>query len=68
MSRIIRRAIPPAEMVARRMCKQCGSEIEYERSDLWHGDQRDPGSWAKCPVCNETFDARELTWAPKEAT
>jgi DNA-directed RNA polymerase subunit RPC12/RpoP len=66
MARVIRRLPPPAEHVARHTCMRCGSEVEYERSDMWHGDQRDPGSWVACPVCKATIDATKLTWKPKD--
>jgi len=66
MPRIIRRVPPPSEHVARHTCSGCGSEIEYDRKDVNHGDQRDPGAWVTCPVCNVTIDAARLTWKLKD--
>jgi hypothetical protein len=67
VSRVISRKPAPAEFVALHTCTHCDSVVEYERTDLWHGDQRDPGSWSKCPVCERTFDATRLDWKPKES-
>ena len=51
--KILKRGIPPAEMIYRVKCRQCNSELEFARAEAQlTNDQRD-GDYLTviCPVC-----------------
>lgn len=64
MSRVLKRGEKLREVAvytcARELKSGCGSEIEFERSDV-RSDQRD-GSYVVCPVCKAWIDASLLSW------
>lgn len=61
VARIIKRGEVKTE-TAKYTCGNCGSLIEFEKSDI-QGDQRD-GDYVKCPLegCGSLINASILNW------